>query len=113
MLPKFKLAARGQLQFFCGLNNENVSRKLFRYYNHIPTIWRCACEFKVLLKFKTGPVDELHNFFVGAKPKILEVRNTSFFTITLPTIWECADDLTEIKKTSKSTFAIFVTAKTF
>ena len=34
MLPKFKMAARGQLQFF--LWERKLSQKLFKFYNNIP-----------------------------------------------------------------------------
>ena len=36
-LPKFKMAARGQLQFFLWAQNSKIlSRKLFKFYYHIP-----------------------------------------------------------------------------
>ena len=37
-------------------------------------------------------LDELHNF----RCRKIEVRNNSLFTITLPTIWKYAGDLSEI-----------------
>ena len=36
------------------------------------------------------------DFFVGLKTQEIKVRNNLNFTITLPTIWECADYFTEI-----------------
>ena len=41
-------------------------------------------------------MDELHNFFYGRKNSKIEVINNSDFTITLPAIWKCAGDFTEI-----------------
>ena len=41
------MAAKGQLQFFCGCKNSKTwSQKLFKFYYHI------SHDFKVLLKFK-------------------------------------------------------------
>ena len=38
-----------------------------------PKIWRCASDsFKVLLKFKMGPTDQLHNFLCAQKLKNLK-----------------------------------------
>ena len=36
MLPKFKMAARGHLNFFVGAKTLQISQKLFTFYNHIP-----------------------------------------------------------------------------
>ena len=37
ILPKFKIAARGQLQKFCRSKNSlTESQKLFKFYNHVP-----------------------------------------------------------------------------
>ena len=52
--------------------------------------------FKVLLKFKMAAMDELHNCLWERKNSKIEVRNNSNFAITLPTIWKCAGDFTEI-----------------
>ena len=46
MLPKFKKAARGQLQFFVG--EKTLKLKVRNYSNFtttFPTIWRCAGDF--------------------------------------------------------------------
>ena len=65
MLPKLKMAARGQLQNILGA--QKLSQKLFKFYYHFPTIWRCAGDFfKVLLKFKMVATDQLQ-FFSGRK----------------------------------------------
>ena len=40
-------------------------------------------------------MDKLHNF-CGRKNSKIEVGNNSHFIITLPTIWKCAGDFTEI-----------------
>ena len=56
MLPKFKMATRGQL-------NSNFAITF-------PMIWRCACDFfKVLWKFKMAAMHELHNFLWAQKLK--------------------------------------------
>ena len=51
MLPKLKMAARGQ-NFFVGA--KTLKLKVRHYFTiTFPTIWRCAGEFfMVLLKFK-------------------------------------------------------------
>ena len=54
-------------------------------------IWRCAGDF---LNVLMATMDELHNFLCSQKKN--EVRNNLNFTITLPTIWKCADDFIEI-----------------
>ena len=46
--------------------------------------------FDVLLKLKMATKNELTFFFVGAN----KVRNNLLFTITLPTIWNFANDFT-------------------
>ena len=65
MLPKFKMAARGQPQKICG--RKNLVRNYSNFTITFPTIWRCACDIlKVLLKFKMAATDQL-KFFGGAK----------------------------------------------
>ena len=69
MLPKFKMAARGQLQFFLSAQKLKV-----RNYSNItitlPMICRCAGNFfKVLLKFKMAVLDKLHIFLWAQKLK--------------------------------------------
>ena len=59
MLPKFKMAARGQLQ-----KNLWAQKLKVRNYSNFtitfPTIWRCAGDFfKVLLKFKMAATDQI------------------------------------------------------
>ena len=66
MLPKFKIAARGQLQ-----KNLWAQKLKVRNYSNFtitfPTIWKCAGDiFKVLLKFKMAATDQLQ-FFGGCK----------------------------------------------
>ena len=51
--------------------------------------------FEALLKFKMAAMDKLHHFLWAQKLKI-EVCSNLHFTITLPTIWKCAGDFTEI-----------------
>ena len=58
-------------------------------------IWRCAGDFvKVLLQLKMAATDQL--FLGGRKNLKIEISNNSHCTITLPTIWQCACDFTEI-----------------
>ena len=92
-------------KFFVGAKTQNLSGKLFKFYYHIPhDIRMCKWFFKVLLKFKMVAMDKLH-IFVCAKTWKIEVCNNSHFTITLPTIWKCASDFTEIRSGHhKSTF---------
>ena len=62
MLPKFKMAARGQkLNFF--VSAKTLKLKVRNYSNFtitFSTTWRCAGDFfKVLLKFKMAATDQL------------------------------------------------------
>ena len=91
MLPKFKIAARGQLRFFCGCKNSSNTQELqklfgqffLKFQNHVLATWGCASDFlKTLPKFKMAARGQLQS----------EVRNYSNFTITFPTIWRCAGD---------------------
>ena len=58
MLPKFKMAARGQL-----VGAKTPKLEVGNYSNFtitFPMIWRCADDFfKVLLKFKMAATDQL------------------------------------------------------
>ena len=62
MLLKFKMAARGQLNFFVGA--KTLKLKVRNYANFtitFPTIWRCASDFfKLLLQYKMAAMDKLH-----------------------------------------------------
>ena len=65
MLPKFKMAARGQLQNF--LWAQTLKLQVRNYSNFtiilLPTIWRCAGDFfKVLLKIKEAAMGHLQLF---------------------------------------------------
>ena len=68
-LPKFKMAAKGQLQiFFVGVKTPKL--KELEIIKNFPTIWRCASYFfKVLLKFKMAAMDKLHIFLRVQKLK--------------------------------------------
>ena len=61
MLPKFKMAARGQLKFFVGAKTLKLKvRNHSNFTITFPMIWRCAGDFfKVLLKFKMVATDHL------------------------------------------------------
>ena len=60
MLPKFKMAARGQLKKICGRKNSKTQSKIIQILlSHSPP-------FKVLLKFKMAATDQLQ-FFGGRK----------------------------------------------
>ena len=69
MLPKFKMAARGQFQKKI-VGARTLKLKVRNYSNFtitFPTIWRCAGDFfKVLLKFKMAATDQLQ-YFGGRK----------------------------------------------
>ena len=73
MLPKFKMAARVQLQNFLWVQ-KLLKLKVRNYSNFtitFPTIWRCASDFfKVLLKLKMAVMDKLHIFLWAQKLKI-------------------------------------------
>ena len=100
MLPEFKMAARGRLQIFSWAQKlQNL--KIGNYLNftiHIPhDVLRFCWNSK-------WPSWINFNFFVGAKNEKLRSKD-SHCTITLPTIWECACDFTEIQNGHhKSTF---------
>ena len=69
MLPKFKIATRGQLQKI--LWAQKLKNLEVRNYSNLaitfPTTWRCAGDiFKALLKFKMAAMDQLQ-FFGGCK----------------------------------------------
>ena len=72
MLPKFKMAARGQLQIFLWaqkLQNLKV-RNYSSFTITFPTIWICASDFfKVLLIFKIIAMDNLYIFLWAQKLK--------------------------------------------
>ena len=59
--------------------------------------------FKVLLKFKMTAMDQLH-IFLWRKYSKIEVINNSHFIITLPIMWKCAGDFTEIQNGCHKTF---------
>ena len=93
MLPKFKMAARGQLQIFLW------AQKLRNYSNFtitFPTIWRCASGFLRFCWNSKWPPWLNFIFSCGRKNWKIEISNNSHCTITLPTIWNCACDFTEI-----------------
>ena len=62
MLPKFKMAARGQLQKILWAQKLKV-RIYSNFTITFPTICRCAGDFfKVFLKFKMAATDQLQFF---------------------------------------------------
>ena len=62
------MAATDQFQFSWG--RKNLSRKLFKFYNHIPhDMEMCMCFFKFLQKFKMAAMCELDNFLWAQKLK--------------------------------------------
>ena len=81
MLPKFKMSARSQLQFFF-FGAKTLKLNVRNYSNFtatLPTIWRCACDFfKVLREFKMAAMHELYNF-VGAKKLWSEIMCRWFY----------------------------------
>ena len=85
--------ARGQLQFFLWAQKLQNSKSEINQIllSHSPRYGDVHVFFRVLLKFKMAAMDKLHNFFVGAKTEKLKS-----VIITLPTIWKCACDFTEI-----------------
>ena len=95
MLPKFKMAASGQLEkklWALKLKVRNYSNFTITF----PMIWRCAGDFfKVLLKFKMVATYQF-KFFGGRKNSQTKVVNYQNFTITFPTIWRCACDFVKV-----------------
>ena len=62
MLPKFKMAARRQLQIFLWAQKLKV-RNYANFTITFPMIWRCASDFfEVLIKFKMAAMDKLYIF---------------------------------------------------
>ena len=98
-VPEIKLAARGQLKFF--FVGAKALRPRVRNYTNFTITFPTNLHFKVLLKFKMATMDELHNFFVIANTQTLNSENTSIFTITIPIIWKCAGDFTEMATSSR------------
>ena len=74
-----------------------------------PTLWRCACDFKVLLKFKMADMVKLQNFLWAQKTKkimseIIQILQS-----------HCSVPYGNMRvgfKVATTTFKIFVTAKT-
>ena len=97
MLPKLKMAARGELQSFLWAQKlQNLKSEIIQILlSHPPRRGDVQVFFKVLLIFKMAAMDKLY-FFCGRKSWKIEVSNNSHCTITLPTIWKCACDFTEI-----------------
>ena len=59
------MAATDQLQFFCVSKTQEISQKLFTFYNHIPhDIEMCRWFFKVLVKFEMATMGELNLFLL-------------------------------------------------
>ena len=75
VLLKFKMAATNQhlLMNFIILVDEKTVRNYSNFTNTFPIIWRCACDFKVLLKFKIHGINFIT--FCGRKNSNIEVRN--------------------------------------
>ena len=73
MLPKFKMAARGRLQFFSLAQKlQNLNLEIIPIFT-FPTMWRYASDFfKVLLKFKMAAMDKLHIFLWAQKNEKLK-----------------------------------------
>ena len=97
MLPNFKMAARGQLQkFFGALKLQNLKKEIIQILlSHFP---RYGDVQVIFLRFywnsKWPPW--INFIFSCAKTEKIEISNNSHCTITLPTIWKCACDFTEI-----------------
>ena len=81
--------------FFVGTKTPRLKvRNYSHFLSHSPQYGDMQVFFFTLLKFKMAAMDKL--FFWRCKNWKIEVSNNSHFTITLPTIWECAVDFTEI-----------------
>ena len=86
VLLKFKMAATGQLHFFCGRKNLKSEIIQILLSHSLPCgdvqgiFSSCYWNSKWLPRIN-------FNFFVGAKTLKLKVRNYSNSTITPPTIW--------------------------
>ena len=77
MLPKFNMAARGQLQTFCGRENKKKLSEIIQILQDFtfPTICTCAGDFfKTVLKFKMAALNEPHNFLLVQKLKNLSQK---------------------------------------
>ena len=61
MLPKFKMATRGQLQNFLSAQKfENLKVRIYSNFTiTFPMIWRCAGDFFKILPYKMAATDQL------------------------------------------------------
>ena len=92
MLPKFKMAATGQLQKILWAQKPEI-RNYSNFTITFPTIWRCAGDiFKVVLKFKMATTDQLHFFGSRKNPQKKFVQFFYYFNITFLATCGCAID---------------------
>ena len=117
MLPKCKMAARGQHKFFCGRkNSEKKSEIIHILQSHSLRYKDVQVIFLGFCWNSKWPPRITFNFFVGAKTQKLKVRNYSNFAITFPTIWRCAGEffkiLQKFKMAATDQLHFFVGAKT-
>ena len=79
MLPKFKMAAKGQLQKNLWAQKLEV-RNYSNFTITFPTIWRCAVDiFKVLLKFKMATTDQIEKKIGGWAQNLKKLVWSIFF----------------------------------
>ena len=107
MLPNFKMAARGQLQIFLWAQKlQNLRKELIQILlSHFPRYGDVQVIFLRFYWNSKWPPWINFIFSCGCKNWKIEISNNSHCTITLPTIWKCACDFTEIYNGHhKSTF---------
>ena len=96
ILPKFKIAARGQLQKILWAQKLKV-RNCSNFTITFPTIWRCAGDiFKVLLKFKMATTANLN--FLGGAQKLKKLVSSIFFQFQhyMPSNCGCVIDFSKM-----------------
>ena len=49
---------------------QNFFRNYLTFTITFPILWRCACDFKALLKFKIAALDELYIFVCAKTPEL-------------------------------------------
>ena len=98
MLPNFKMAARGQLNFFCGRKSlQNLRKEIIQILlSHFPRYGDVQVIFLRFYCNSKWPPWINFIFSCGRKNWKIEISINSHCTITLPTIWKCPCDFTEI-----------------
>ena len=92
------MAARGQLQIFLSAQKLHIlkSEIIQILLSHSPRYGDVQVIILSFFLISKWPPWLNFIFFCGRKNSKIEISNNSHCTITLPTIWKCACDFTEI-----------------